>query len=363
VDIGEDLVDLFGGQCHVLCLAGGTAAVNDPYDRAMAPKEPARRPVEATVVIPTRNRWGLLSSASLPSALAQEAVEHEVIVVDEGSSDGTARELERLHHPSVRVIRHEAPRGVAAARNAGVAAARGEWVAFLDDDDLWAPGKLRRQIDAAVASGAGFAYCAAAWLDEDRRFLHGMRPPDPSGLGMRLLRWNEIWAGGSNVLVRTSVLRGVGGFDEALFQLADWDLWIRLALTAEAVAIPELLVGYVMQPQSMLLTDRRDVFVEFDYLVEKHAAASRRLGAAPDALKFTRWVARGHLRAGRRRAAAATYLRAARRHRDIATLLRAAAALAGEPGLAVARGVRKTARGKDPERLDVAEPKWLRHYR
>jgi glycosyltransferase involved in cell wall biosynthesis len=318
---------------------------------------------DVTVVIPTRNRWALLSTAALPSALAQDGVDLEVIVVDEGSTDATAAELARLDEPRLRVIRHDTARGLAQARNAGIAAARAEWIAFLDDDDLWAPHKLRRQLDAAAAHDASFVYSAAAWLDEQRRFLHGLAPPDPEGLAARLLRWNEIWAGGSNVLVRSEVVRRLGGFDERLFQLADWDLWIRLALDGPAVAVSEILVGYVMQPESMLLTDRRDVFSEFHYLVEKHRDAAARLGGGADAAKFGRWVAAGHLRAGRRRAAARTYARSAVATRNAGLLLRSVVAFLGWQGFLAARRLARGLRGDDPAKLGVGEPEWIARYR
>jgi glycosyltransferase involved in cell wall biosynthesis len=318
---------------------------------------------EVTVVIPTRNRWHLLSTAALPSALRQRAVDHEVVVVDEGSSDETPAALATMDDARLRVIRHDTPRGVAQARNAGIAAARGAWVAFLDDDDLWAPRKLRSQLDAAAETSAGFAYAAAAWLDEERRFLHALLPPPPEQLAARLLSWNEIWAGGSNVIARTDVLRRLGGFDERLFQLADWDLWIRLALHERAAALREVVVGYVIQPESMLLTDRRDVFVEFRYLAEKHRAASARLGSSPDAAKFARWVAAGHLRAGRRRAAARAYASGALRMRQPALLLRALVALLGWRGLLGARRVARLVRGDDPAMVEAPEPAWLASYR
>jgi glycosyltransferase involved in cell wall biosynthesis len=318
---------------------------------------------DVTVVIPTRSRWPLLSTSALPSALGQESVEHEVIVVDEGSDDATFAALRNLEEPRLRIIHHEVAHGLAQARNAGIEAARGAWVAFLDDDDLWAPQKLRRQLDAATARDASFAYSAAAWLDEHKHFLHALAAPDPAGLDARLLRWNEIWAGGSNVVVRTETVRRLGGFDERLFQLADWDLWIRLALDSPAAAVDEILVGYVLQPQSMLLTDRRDVFAEFRYLVEKHREATERTGAAPDAAKFGRWVAAGHLRAGRRGRAAATYARSALATRDVRLLLRAVAALLGRRAFTAARGVAGRLRGADPARLASAEPAWIARYR
>jgi GT2 family glycosyltransferase len=335
---------------------GGSGCANPvSYDRGVQ--------LEVSVVIPTRNRWRLLSTSALPSAFAQEAVEHEVIVVDEGSEDATPSELASLDEPRLRVIRHETPHGVAQARNAGIAAARGAWIAFLDDDDLWAPQKLRRQLDAAIRADATFAYAAAAWLDGDRRFLHALAPPSPDGLAARLLRWNEIWAGGSNVLVRADAVRQVGGFDEHLFQLADWDLWIRLALDGAAAAVDDVLVGYVIQPESMLLTDRRDVFAEFRHLVEKHGEASSRLGSRPDAAKFGRWVAAGHLRAGRRREAARTYARTAIATRAPGLMARAVVALLGWRGLEVARAFARRIRGDEPAKLAADEPEWIGRYR
>jgi glycosyltransferase involved in cell wall biosynthesis len=319
--------------------------------------------VEATVVIPTKDRWPVLSTSALPSALGQEAVELEVIVVDEGSTDATGAALEEFQEPRLRVIRHASPRGVAQARNAGVAAARGEWVAFLDDDDIWSPEKLRRQIDAAHVRDASFAYSAAAWLDERKRFLNAFAPPDPDGLVVRMLRWNELWAGCSNVVARTDVVRRLGGFDEQLFQLADWDLWIRLACDHRASAVDDVLVGYVVHSESMLLTDRRDVFAEFRYLTAKHRDLSARVGTRPDPGKFWRWVAAGHLRAGRRTTAARTYAHGALVSREPASLLRALASLFGRTSFMSLGTVVRKVRGDDPARLPANEPPWIASFR
>src|SRR5213592_4830183 len=109
---------------------------------------------EVSVVIPTHSRWDLLSTAALPAALAQEAVVLEIVIVDDGSTDSTAERLAEITDTRVRVIRHERARGVAQARNAGIGAARGTWIALLDDDDLWAPDKLRTQLDTATSEGA-----------------------------------------------------------------------------------------------------------------------------------------------------------------------------------------------------------------
>ncbi len=102
---------------------------------------------DVSVIIPTRNRRQLLE-LTLRSVLWQRDVDFEVIVVDDGCTDDTPQMLRDLRDPRIRTVRHERSQGVSAARNHGIAEARGEWVAFLDDDDLWAPDKLTQQLDA-----------------------------------------------------------------------------------------------------------------------------------------------------------------------------------------------------------------------
>src|SRR4051794_2611310 len=120
---------------------------------------------EVSVVIPTKDRCALLRR-TLAMVGDQRDVTLEVVVVDDGSTDATARVLAGWPDDRVRALRHEAARGVAAARNSGLAAARGAWVGFLDDDDLWEPSKLRRQLDAAAAAGARWAYTATLVVDD-----------------------------------------------------------------------------------------------------------------------------------------------------------------------------------------------------
>ena len=317
---------------------------------------------EVTVVIPTRNRWPVLRDAALRAASCQEGVDCEIVVVDDGSVDGTADRVAELVDPRLRVVRHERSLGVARARNAGIDAACGVWIAFLDDDDIWSPHKLRTQIDSATSRGASFVYGASVALDERKRFLFGHAPPDPSTLRSELLRRNVMWGGCSNVVVRADVVRNLGRFDEQLFQLADWDLWIRLANSARAAMCPEVLVGCVTHQASMLLTDRRDVFEEFDYLVRKHRQITEDLGHGFDQALFSRWVAGGHVRAGRRVAAARALRRGASKS-DLGNLVRVTGVLLGKPAMRIGTRLVSSVPGYVPSgERTAAEPDWLDRY-
>src|SRR4051794_9011163 len=108
---------------------------------------------EVSVVIPTRDRRHLLET-TLAAALNQREVDYEVIVVDDGSGDGTATELAAIGDPRLRVLRNGASQGVSAARNRAIAEARAPWIAFLDDDDVWSPELLRRQLETVRGTDA-----------------------------------------------------------------------------------------------------------------------------------------------------------------------------------------------------------------
>jgi glycosyltransferase involved in cell wall biosynthesis len=282
---------------------------------------------EVSVVIPSRDRWPLLAAA-LASALAQDDVRLEVIVVDDGSSDVTPECLAEVGDARLRIVRHEHSLGVARARNRGVEEARGPWIALLDDDDTWAPAKLRTQLDALDRAGGDFAYASAVHVDEHGRVLAVELAPAPAALAPRLLtNENPVPAGCSNVVASTALLRRIGGFDERLFHLADWDLWLRLVRAGRAVACPEVLVAYLKHPANMLTAADRDIFAEFGYLSAKHGAEGAARGLRFDGVGLSRWVASGHRRAGRRTDAARAYLRGAVAYRSAGNALRAAAVL------------------------------------
>jgi glycosyltransferase involved in cell wall biosynthesis len=310
---------------------------------------------ELSVVIPTRNRWPLLSGTALPSALAQGDVDLEVVVVDDGSTDDTIARLAEVTDQRVRIVRRDRSGGMAAARNAGIAAARGEWVAFLDDDDLWAPRKLRTQIDAALRADADFVYAGVVAVDRASGVVGSLYLPPADELAAKLLHACVIPAGCSNVVVRGDALREVGGFDEGFRHLADWDLWLRLS-DRRAAMCDEVLVAYVLHPGNMHAVD--DSTDELDDLACKHASASPPRQVAPDRVGYARWVAGQRSRAGLNRSAASMYLRSALRYRTPGDVARAVDALLRKRVSATARRMRGSRLATDvlPE-----TPDWLRH--
>jgi glycosyltransferase involved in cell wall biosynthesis len=259
----------------------------------------------------------------------QSDVDCEVIVVDDGSRPEQGRRLDTLSDSGrALVVRHHVSRGVAAARNSGIGAANAAWIAFLDDDDQWAPEKLRLQLDAAARASAEFVYGPVAVTD-GKVTTYVDSAPDSEALLETLLRWNEIPAGSSNVLATAAALEAVGGWDERFDHMPDWDLWIRLAAGHTAATIPTVAVAYLTHPGSML-TDSDGLDLEMDLLAAKHEELSRRTGIRFDRLRFDRWAALGYRRRGRRLRAAAEYVRVGARHRSPSDLARGVACIFGE---------------------------------
>jgi len=259
---------------------------------------------EVTVVIPTHNRSRLLSDA-LRSALGQENVAVEVIVVDDASSDGTPSLLAALDDPRASGIRFAEHRGLSAARNAGIAAARGRWVAFLDDDDLWAPHKLRRQLDAAGATGATWVYCGVLLVSPNGDVRRMWGPPEPEGLVPQLLQSNVVQAGASTVVADRARLTAVGAFDETLGAMADRDLWIRLALDGPAAAVEEPLAAYRRHGSTMIGRRNRQTLEEADRVAERYADSAAEHGVAFDREHLERWLTSERIRSLRYAATAA----------------------------------------------------------
>jgi glycosyltransferase involved in cell wall biosynthesis len=287
---------------------------------------------EIAVVIPSRDRWPLLRTA-IAGALAQQDVDVQVIVVDDGSTDQTAAELAALDDARLLVLRNDRPQGVAAARNLGLAHVTAPWVAFLDDDDVWAPGYLASMIGAIrtcelAPERVGLVFSGHIDVDRDRR-LTSVSPAEPADAIREGLKRFNLVGGPSRVVLDTEVVREVGGFDVDLSIVADWDLWVRIVAEHEVVRSPEILVGYMRHPGNMHL-DADRLLDEITALQRKHGwqrGATRR-PLPNDTMAFH--IAATYRANGRRFRAARWYLRSFRARGVRRDLGRAVGVVLGE---------------------------------
>ena len=257
-----------------------------------------------SVVVPTKDRTVLLA-ATLRSICRQEAVPIDVVVVDDGSKDAEAVEsvVARLKDTRVSVLRRPSPEGVSAARNHGLEATTGEWVAFCDDDDLWAPDKIVRQLRALDETGSSWVYTGAVDINRTNAVAKGSPPPAPDTVVTDLPKFNVIPGGCSGVLAARKALTQVGGFDVDLGPCADWDLWLKLLRLGPPACAPEALVGYRLHPANMSLNEER--------MVSDFAVLRARYGTLNEAT-FRRYLFWWSLRSQRRAAAFRHWVGAAR---------------------------------------------------
>ena len=186
-------------------------------------------PARVSVVIPTRNRAELLPRA-VGSVLAQTWTDFELLIVDDHSTDETPAAIARFADERIRSFRHERNIGQSKALNTGIEHARGEYVAFLDDDDEWLPGKLAAQVallDAAPPE-VGLVYCWRDELDEASRRRVGIPRLTLRGDIFEHMLALHLPASPSSWLVRRSTALSIGGFDEGLQQANDVDFISRI---------------------------------------------------------------------------------------------------------------------------------------
>jgi glycosyltransferase involved in cell wall biosynthesis len=178
-----------------------------------------------SVIIPAYNQ-GRFVAAAIESVLRQSLQAFEVIVVDDGSTDDTAAVVAGIKDPRVRCVR-QSNRGLSAARNTGIRNSAGEFLSFLDSDDLFLPGKLEWLVAALKASpDGGIAAGQAVPIDEEgNRLGRPFETPLPDD-APRLLLGNPLHVG--SVVVRKTWQERVGFFDESLRSYEDWDMWLRL---------------------------------------------------------------------------------------------------------------------------------------
>jgi glycosyltransferase involved in cell wall biosynthesis len=183
---------------------------------------------KVSVIIPTYNRLPLLKEA-VESVLTQDFEDLELIVVDDGSTDGTGEEMER-YSGRVKLLQHSENKGVSAARNKGILHAKGKYLSFLDSDDLWVKGKLKIQV-AFLDDNPQYPLCYTdeIWIRKGKRVNPKLKHAKYSGwIFERCLPLCTISP--SSVMIRKALFSKVGLFDEALPVCEDYDFWLRVSV-------------------------------------------------------------------------------------------------------------------------------------
>jgi len=195
--------------------------------------------MKISVIIPSWNRADRLAAA-LDSVYAQSLAPHEVIVVDDGSTDNT-RELLSRHYPEVRYL-YQQNNGVSSARNTGIMAASGDWIALLDSDDRWEPLKLEHQQQAIQAQpGYRLCHCDEIWIRNGKR-VNPMKKHAKQGGNIFHYCLPLCVISPSAVMIQREVFADIGLFDENLPACEDYDLWLRFCARYPVLFVNQPLV-------------------------------------------------------------------------------------------------------------------------
>jgi glycosyltransferase involved in cell wall biosynthesis len=232
---------------------------------------------EVSVIIITKNRAHYVSSA-IKSVLKQTFKDFELLVVDAASTDNTKEVVCEFHDRRVRYIHEDRDRGVSASRNVGINLSKGEFIAFLDDDDLWMSTKLEKQVDIIRKNPLiGFVSTGIRVLNENKKIVKFGIPRAKDNIFPKILIRNMI-GNCSAVLVRRRCFEKVGLFDENLHAAEDFDMWIRLAKYYQFDCVQEYLLVTRKHSKS-ISTDYERVLKATRTLYRKHL---KELTAASD---------------------------------------------------------------------------------
>lgn len=246
-----------------------------------------------SIVVPAYNRSGSIRMA-VESILRQTFTDFELLVVDDGSTDGTMEALAQVTDPRLKRLANPRNMGASAARNTGIRAARAEWVAFQDSDDEWLPLKLEKQMARLATAPADTVacYCGMAILGGPEEMAGRMSVryiPDPrlrlvEG-DIRLTVLSHSPASTQTLIARRKALEKVGGFDEALPALVDWDCVMRLAQLGSFAFVDEPLVLQNFSENSITRSLQKRTTAR-RRIVEKNAD----LYAGHPALQAKQWI-------------------------------------------------------------------------
>ncbi|MCX5901072.1 MAG: glycosyltransferase family A protein [Proteobacteria bacterium] len=189
-----------------------------------------------SVIIPTYNREKIITRA-IDSVFAQTYRDFEIVVLDDGSQDNT-KAVAQAYGPKMHYF-YQDNKGIAGARNAGMHQTAGDYIAFLDSDDYWLPGKLERQMALfSQHPEYGMVGCQCGSVQIDGTYREKNRPGKSGWILYDLFNKNFIRT--SSAVITRACLEKVGGFDESLREGEEYDYWLRIAA--------EFAIGFINEP-------------------------------------------------------------------------------------------------------------------
>ncbi|MEM6252381.1 MAG: glycosyltransferase [Cyanobacteria bacterium P01_D01_bin.156] len=199
--------------------------------------------VQISVVVPAYNAESTIKE-TIQSVLVQTFTDFELIIINDGSTDRTQSIVESFSDTRIRSFTFSNA-GPQKSRNRGIERSIGEYISFLDADDLWTPDKLESQLTALNdMPEAGVAYSWTDVIDEEGKFVRRGGHLSYQGNILLELALVNFLESGSNPLIKTSIIRAIDGFDEDILAGQDWDTWLRLAATCKFTVVRKSQVLY-----------------------------------------------------------------------------------------------------------------------
>jgi glycosyltransferase involved in cell wall biosynthesis len=232
-----------------------------------------------SVVIPTYNRANVIGAA-IQSVMRQTYQNHEIIVVDDASSDDTESVVKSFSDRKIIYVKHQQNSGAPSARNTGIEKARGACIAFLDSDDEWLSEKLEKQMEVFERSPQiGLVYTGFDVVLERGKVLRSFLKPDRGRVFERLLSENFIGTT-SSAMAKRELLQKIGGFDPLLKSCQDWDLYLRLSQICDVDVVPEVLVKHHWEGNNRIMGKPSSVIQGHVQVQEKFRDAIKALPAS-----------------------------------------------------------------------------------
>ena len=205
---------------------------------------------KVSIIIPAYNAETTIKR-TIESVQRQTYADYELIVINDGSTDGTSKIVRQIIDPRIKLFSYENG-GLPVARNRGIERAKGEYIAFLDADDLWTPDKLEKQLAVLEANPeAGVVYSQTYCIDRQENLLYYCDPIHFEGNVLKELLLTNFLHNGSNPLIRQRAIETVGKFDSNLKSSEDWDYYLRLAALYPFAVVPEYQILYRQTANNM----------------------------------------------------------------------------------------------------------------